>query len=274
MDPRVTVLMPVFNGEKYFDRALPGILAQTLRDFELLVIDGGSTDRTPQMLASAASSDPRIRILTPGRMGFSESLNYGLSLARGPYVARHDFDDTSTPIRFARQVEFLEAHPDVGLVGGWYVVEDSIRHERFIRKQPLEHAAIVRVMAKGIPFADSLVMLRKQALVAAGGIAEARDIADLRTWIRVAQQGWKLANVPEVMGTHYVYAGSNFQQAMHYRRRQRELAGVQAQAVLRLRMPLWRLVFPASRLLYSALPVALKRFVRRRLAGWAEEDLP
>jgi glycosyltransferase EpsE len=273
MAPRVTVLMSVYNGEGFFDRAIPSILAQSYADFELLIIDDGSTDRTPGLLREAAAKDPRVRILSPGRLGFARALNHGLAEARGEYIARHDFDDTSAATRLEEQVAFLDARPEVGLVGGWYVVEDTNRGERYVRKQPLEHDAIVATMARAIPFAHSLVTLRREALVAAGGIAEVRNITDLRTWVRVAELGWKLANIPEVIGTHYVYSQSQFHQAMRYHKRQRELAWVQAQAVLRLRMPVWRLAFPVARLFYSYLPTGLKRFARRRLAGSREEDL-
>jgi glycosyltransferase involved in cell wall biosynthesis len=271
--PLVTVLTTVYNGEPYFDRAVPGILAQTLEDFEFIIIDDGSDDGTPTLLDRLEKTEPRVRVLRPGKLGFSRALNYGLSLARGRYIARQDFDDVSYPERLARQVQVLEADPAVGLVGGWYVVVDENRGERYIRKQPTDHTLLVRTMAKAIPFAHTLVTLRREALVAAGGIAEVRNITDLRTWIRVAKLGWKLANVPEVLGEHYVHAESHFHQAMRYHRRQRELAWVQAQAVISLGLPPWMLAYPMARLLYAVLPDRAKRFARRVLAGSREEDV-
>ena len=271
--PRVTVLTSVYNGLPFFDRAIPSILEQTYKDFEFLIVDDGSNDGTAEKLEQVAGRDSRIRVLKPGRVGFSRALNFGLARAKGEYIARQDFDDISYPLRLERQVAFLDSHPKVGLVGTHYIIEDENRDERYVRKWPADHKSLVQAMSKAIPFAHTLVMLRKEALVAAGGIAEVETITDLKTWIRIAQLGWELANVPEILGVHYVFRMSHFHQALRYRKRQRVLAGMQAEAIIKLGMAPWRLIFPASRLAYALLPNVLKRFVRRRLGGSTEEDL-
>lgn len=271
--PRVTVLTSVYNGLPYFDRAIPSIMDQTYKDFEFLIVDDGSTDGTPERLEQVAEQDSRIHVLSPGRIGFSRALNFGLARAKGEYIARQDFDDISYPLRLERQVAFLDSHPKVGLLGAHYVIEDENRGERYVRKWPEDHESLVRAMSKAIPFAHTLVILRKEALVAAGGIAEVQTITDLKTWIRVAQLGWELANVPEVLGVHYVFTMSHFHQAMKYRKRQRVLASMQAEAIIKLGMAPWRLIYPASRLAYAFMPNILKRFVRRRMVGSTEEDL-
>jgi len=271
--PRVTVLTSVYNGLPFFDRAIPSILKQTYKDFEFLIVDDGSTDGTAEKLDQVATQDARVSVLKPGRVGFSKALNYGLARAKGEYIARQDFDDISYAIRLEQQVAFLDSHPRVGLVGGHYIVEDENRGERYIRRWPTDHKSLVQAMSKAIPFAHTLVMLRKEALIAAGGIAEVETITDLKTWIRITQQGWELANVSEVLGVHYVFRMSHFHQAMKYRKRQRVLAAAQAEAIIKLRMAPWRLIFPASRLAYALLPKGLKRFVRRQLVGSTEEDL-
>ena len=271
--PRVTVLTSVYNGLPFFDRAIPSILEQTYKDFEFLIIDDGSTDGTAEKLEQVVGRDSRIRVLKAGRVGFSRALNFGLARAKGEYIARQDFDDISYPLRLERQVAFLDSHPKVGLVGTHYVIEDENRNERYARKWPTDHKSLVQAMSKAIPFAHTLVMLRKDALVAAGGIAEVETITDLKTWIRIAQLGWELANIPEILGVHHVFRMSQFHQAMRYRKRQRVLAGMQAEAIMKLGMAPWRLIFPASRLAYAVMPNVLKRFVRRRLVGSTEEDL-
>src|SRR5882672_1930599 len=99
--PRLSVVMSVFNGERYLAAALESILRQSFSDFELLAIDDGSTDGSAGILRGCA--DPRLRILTNGtNIGLTRSLNRGLAAARGAYVARHDADDLSHPSRFAR----------------------------------------------------------------------------------------------------------------------------------------------------------------------------
>ena len=114
MTPRVSVVTTVYNGEPYLDRAIPGILAQTFKEFEWILVDDGSQDRTPELLRELAQRDSRVRVFSPGRLGLAAAANYGVSQARGEYIARQDFDDTSYPDRLRLQVTFLDAHPDVG----------------------------------------------------------------------------------------------------------------------------------------------------------------
>lgn len=117
--PRVTVLMPVYNGEKHLREALESILCQTFKDFEFLVVDDGSTDRSVEIIKSY--QDPRIRLMHNGtNHGLIYSLNEGMALATGEYVARMDCDDISLPERFARQVAFLDTHPEIGACGTWF----------------------------------------------------------------------------------------------------------------------------------------------------------
>ena len=108
--------MPVYNGERYLRQAVASVLAQTFEAFELIVIDDASVDRTPEILASFA--DSRIRVLrNVQNLGIVGSLNRGMSAARGRYIARMDADDLCLPTRFVRQMDFLERHPDIVLVG-------------------------------------------------------------------------------------------------------------------------------------------------------------
>ena len=123
-NPKVTVLMSVYNGERYLTEAVDSILAQTFTDFEFLIIDDASTDRTPEILRSY--EDPRIRIITnEENLGLTKSLNRGLALARGEYIARMDADDISYIERLDKQIKYLEEHPDVGLVGSSFEIIDE-----------------------------------------------------------------------------------------------------------------------------------------------------
>jgi glycosyltransferase involved in cell wall biosynthesis len=117
-DPAVTVLMPLYNGEHYVREAVVSILRQSWTDFELLIIDDGSTDASPDIVT--ARRDERIVLLrNPSNMGVAATLNRGLKAARGRYIARMDADDISLPDRLERQVRFMDEHPDVGISGGW-----------------------------------------------------------------------------------------------------------------------------------------------------------
>lgn len=116
--PKVTVLMSVYNGELFIREAVESILGQTFADFEFLIIDDGSTDTTPEILASY--QDRRIRLYTnPKNRGLISSLNKGLALAKGTYLARMDADDVSLPERLKKQITYMETHRDVGICGTW-----------------------------------------------------------------------------------------------------------------------------------------------------------
>lgn len=271
--PRISVICSVYNGIEHIDKAVPSILSQTLTDFEFLIVDDGSDDGTSEFLERVVARDTRVRVFRLERTGLARAVNYALRFARAPYVARQDFDDISYPERLERQVEYLDEHPEVGLVGSWYVLDDTNRGERYVRQYPLDDFSLRRGMSKSIPFAHSLVTIRTDALRQVGGIAEVDNITDLRTWIAIAHAGWQLANVPEVLGVHFVYAESFWHRNFTYARRQRELARVQLSAIFRLGLGWWRVIYPFGRLFYGSMSSGAKRFVRRTLAGNREADI-
>ncbi len=116
--PAVSVVMPAFNAARHLSEAVDSILAQTLEDFEFIIVEDGSTDETPALLESYAQHDRRIRVIrNPANLGVVASLNVGLEAARGRYIARIDADDIAAPTRLAAQAAFLDAHPDYALIG-------------------------------------------------------------------------------------------------------------------------------------------------------------
>lgn len=118
--PTVSVQMAVYNGERFLAATIESILAQHFTDFELIIVDDGSTDTTPAMLATYAAQDGRIRLLrNPTQQGISAARNRALALSQGRYVAITDADDLSSPLRLQKQVAFLEEHPAIGLLGTW-----------------------------------------------------------------------------------------------------------------------------------------------------------
>jgi glycosyltransferase EpsE len=271
--PRVSVLTTVYNGEAYVDRAIPSILSQSFEDFEFILVDDGSQDGTLEILRDLASRDPRVRVLTPGRLGFAGALNHGIAQARGEYIARQDFDDRSYPDRLRLQVAFLDAHPEVGVVGSYYVLVDENRDERYVRMPPTDHEAMISAMARSIPIAHTLATFRRRAWAEAGGYPEVANIVDLRFWHLVAKKDWRFATIPEVLGEHFVHQTSFFHQSFRYAKRQRDLAGVQARIVRDLGLPPWMYVYSLGRLVYPYCPTLVKRVVRRSLGGSRERDL-
>jgi glycosyltransferase involved in cell wall biosynthesis len=263
----------VYNGEPYADRAIPGILGQTFEDFEFILVDDGSADRTPEILRELATRDHRVRVFSPGRLGAAVAYNYGVAQARGEYIARQDFDDRSYPERLQLQVALLDAQPDVGVVGGYYVLVDENRGERYLRMPPTDHPSIIAAMAKYIPLAHSVATFRRRVWTETGGYPDVPNLIDLRFWLRAAKLGWHFANVPQVVGEHYVHASSFFHRSFKYVERQRDLARTQAQIVRELGLPSWMYAFALGRYAYSYLPHGLKRVVRRGVGGSRELDL-
>lgn len=273
MTPKVSVVTTVYNGAAYFDRAIPGILSQTFGDFEFIIVDDGSTDGGLDRLRELAEREPRVRVFAPGRLGAAAAYNYGVERATGEYVARQDFDDRSYPDRLRLQVALLDAHPEVGIVGGYYRVVDERRGERYVRMPPTGHEAIIAAMARNIPIAHTTATFRRRAWAEAGGYPIVHNLIDLRFYLRLAKLGWRFANVPEVVGEHYVHDSSFFHRTLKYAERQRDLAKVQAQVVRELRLPRWMLLYAFGRHAYAYIPPGLKRVVRRGMVGSQEHDV-
>ncbi len=114
---KLSVIMPVYNGQDFVSKAIESILGQTFSDFEFIIINDGSTDRTLKILESYQKKDKRIVLLNQENKGIAKSLNRGIAKAKGDYIARQDADDISFPDRLRNQVEFLDNNKDVGFLG-------------------------------------------------------------------------------------------------------------------------------------------------------------
>jgi glycosyltransferase EpsE len=272
--PKVSVISTVYNGARYFDRSAPSVIGQTLEDFEWVIVDDGSTDETLVLLDRLAAEQPMIRVVAAGRVGRARALNLATEQARGEYIANQDFDDASSPNRLRLQADFLDGHPDVGVVGGHYVVLDDSRAERYIRMPPTQHEQIARAMASRIPFAHTVATFRKEAWRQAGGYPIVDRLIDFRLWIAMGQIGWRFAALPIVLGDHFIYRDSYWKANFVYRDSQRDLARAQLEAIRALGLPFWTRVYPLGRRLYWSLPTNLKRVARRLLVGSRERDLP
>ena len=206
--PKVTVLMAVYNGESYLQEAINSILAQTFHDFEFLIINDGSTDRSRQLILSY--DDPRIRLIdNPRNLGLTRSLNHGLELAKGQFVARQDADDISEPKRLAEQVAFLETHTEVALLGTWYKKIDSQGTLIRNRRLPCDYTDIRWSLLFFCPFVHSSVMLRKAVVLERVGFYnEALVYAqDYELWARVARC-MPVANLDQYLVSYRITATS------------------------------------------------------------------
>lgn len=185
--PDVTVLMPVFNAERHVRAAIDSVLAQTFENFEFLIVNDGSSDRSREIVAAYA--DPRITLVDQERnQGLAAALNRGLQLSRAEFVARQDADDVSSPRRLERQLQFLRDHPDVAVLGtqGFLIDEDG--RVTGTSDRSLEPASISWYHLFDNPFIHSSVMFRRQAVAEAAGPFEARFdgyCEDYAVWSRV-----------------------------------------------------------------------------------------
>jgi len=196
-EPTVSVLMAVYNGERYVAEAVESILAQTYRDFEFVIVDDGSTDGSRNVIER--HSDSRIRLVPSAEnSGLAAALNRGLAVCRGFLVARQDADDVSEPDRLARQVAYLEAHPDVAVVGSWYRKIDPEGQDLGLRRLACEPLDVRWAMLFHCPLIHSAVMFRRAPLVERGWEYDSsiKYGEDYALWSRVMEE-LAIANVAE-----------------------------------------------------------------------------
>lgn len=206
--PKVSVVMTVFNAERYLREAVDSILNQTFTDFEFIIVNDGSTDRSLEILQTYAKRDARIRLISRHNTGIVAAANEGIAAARGPYLARMDADDVSLPERFARQVKYLDEHADCVIVGSRVMTIDPYG----IPVSPSEHAlrheeidAQLLTPFGGWALLQPATMMRTDVVRAAGGYRGSYNISeDHDLFLRLAERG-KVANLPEIL--------------FHYRRR-------------------------------------------------------
>jgi GT2 family glycosyltransferase len=195
--PRVSVVMPVYNGEKYLTEAIVSVLGQTLEELELIAVDDGSQDRSLAILERVARADARVRVVVNERnLGSSAAVNRGWQLARSPYVARLDADDIALPGRLARQVDFLDAHPSVAAVGGGAITIDGTGRRISAKRYPTNHRAIRSTLLRHNCLSHPSVTMRRSALEAVGGYRFRCAAEDYDLWLRLSER-FELATVPE-----------------------------------------------------------------------------
>ena len=203
--PKVSVVLPVFNGELHIAEAIRSILSQSLADLALIVVDDGSVDSTALIVSSI--EDRRIRLVrNSSNKGICFSLNRGLDLADSEYVARMDADDVARPTRLEAQVGFADRHDTVACCGSW--MEEFGHGRRIVKRLPLRHASLTALMCFDSPLFHPTVVMRTRFMDTnhLRYSADAQDAEDYDMWERVAQLG-RLANVGEVLHSYRVHEG-------------------------------------------------------------------
>ena len=201
--PRVTVLMPLFNGREYIEESLQSVQAQTYTDWEFIIVnDFGSNDGCADIIKEYAKKDPRIKLIqAETRLGLAASLNVGLDMAEGEYIARVDVDDPSEPKRLEKQVTFMDEHPEISLCSCWqYSITPS---RKYIQKVAFEADELKAAMIFGCEISHCGVMFRKAEFDAHGWRYDPNAFGeDFELWTRAMHEGAIMVNIPEPLVNH------------------------------------------------------------------------
>ena len=198
----VSVLMTTYNGEKYIAETIRSVLAQTYADFEFIIVDDCSTDSTADIVSSF--KDSRIKLIcNPRNLGISGASNAGLDACRGKYIVRHDHDDISLPDRFAKQVAFMDANPDIGASGTWYAEFGGRNRVKRNVSNP-DELAVKLLRGCYIQHPTSIIskdVLDKYSIRYRENLKVANDYC---LWLDILGRA-KVANIPEILFKYRIH---------------------------------------------------------------------
>lgn len=199
--PEVSIVMAAYNEQGCIGRAIDSIQAQTLVNWELIVIDDGSTDSTREIVQRYATQDQRIILISNEKnLQLPLSLNRGIKLARADLIARADADDVNLPRRLAMQCEFLHSHPDVDVLGTGAYLLDKRDNITSLLIHPSSHAALEKLSFLGIPFSHPSVMIRRSFFDRVGLYdPNFPNAEDKELWLRGLRRGCRYANLPDLL---------------------------------------------------------------------------
>ena len=199
--PKVSVVMSAYNEEQNISSAIESILCQTFADFEFVIVNDGSTDKTIDVIKSF--NDKRIRIIeNRENQGLTECLNKGVQCSNGNFIARMDADDISHPTRLANQLAFMQCNPNVAVAGSWAYVIDKDSGSRRECKPPVHHHDITMTIQKDNPFVHSSLLFRREAGDLVGWYSLNGPAQDYDLLIRIAER-FEVANLPTFLVTRY-----------------------------------------------------------------------
>ena len=230
--PLVSVVMVIRNVERYLAEAIESILHQTLKDFEFIILDFGSTDKSKELTARYSLSDPRVRLKQINPCSYIDAKIAACSLPNGRYLAIQDADDVSLPQRLEAEVCYLETHPEAGLVGGqvnW--IDADGKPLPFVDDYPTDDQEIKKELKARNTFWHPTVMMRREAFIRVGGYrAVFVQSDDYDLWLRISEQ-YKVANLKQKVLNYRVHP----QQLSFRKRKDQILCALAAQAAASLR---------------------------------------
>jgi len=195
--PKVSVLLPIYNAERYLQETLDSLFAQTFTDFEIIAVDDGSSDASIKILKN--NTDSRLKVVSNEKnLGISDTLNRAISIATGQYLARMDADDIAYPSRFEKQVAYLDSHPEVDVLGTWFRLFGGTVPQ--VIENPVDHAGIQAALIFDSALGHPTVMIRASSLTKVTHAYDAKfnKAEDYEFWTRGSNQ-LVYANLPEVL---------------------------------------------------------------------------
>jgi glycosyltransferase involved in cell wall biosynthesis len=271
---KVSVIMSVYNGEKFLKEAINSILNQTFRDFEFIIVNDGSTDSTKEILEQY--SDPRIQVFHQSNQGCAIARNRAIAQAKGQYIAIMDSDDVSLPDRLIRTVVYLDKHPKVVLVGGSYIVKRENTNAEKIIRLPTEDEVLRRCLLRYDPFKDPTNLIRKDAFEKAGGYKLGHGF-DYELYSRLANMG-KLANIQEPLALIRRHDKQFFRMGYTPEEHRKRRLKIRWLTLWRLKPPFFLFVQTIMWLSFEScvhfFPANLRHLVPESLRGFFKDALP
>ncbi len=205
--PQISVVMACYNAMPYLPSAIDSIRNQSFNDWELIVVNDGSTDTSLEYLLSIANEEPRLRIETQRNQGQQAAANRGIRLATAPLIARMDADDVAPPQRLEKQLAYLNSHPQVGLVGGQ--IKRMGEHKSGLPSNlPLDHATIVAGLLKNHhTLCNGTILFRKELFDQVGGYWKHNIAEDWDMFLRISDVA-QIVNLPDLLLTMRLHKGS------------------------------------------------------------------
>jgi len=190
-EPKISVLMSCYNAERWLSKAIESVLCQSLGDFEFIIVNDGSTDRTKEILELYARKDSRVCVLDKQNTGLADSLNCGIRVAQGEWIARLDADDVCDPRRLERQLDHVLRNPETVLLGSGFVEIDEVGREIKTHLYPTQHRQLLRRLERvGAFFPHSSAFFRRSMVIGAGGYRpRIRRAQDHDLWLRLSSKG-------------------------------------------------------------------------------------
>lgn len=261
--PMISVIMGIYNCENTVSDAIESVLNQTYQNFEFIICDDGSTDGTYAIAKKYAADYPEkiVLIQNDRNRGLNYTLNHCLQCARGEYIARMDGDDKSLPVRFEKEMNFLENHPEIAILGASLSAFDDngIWGTHTFKDYPL-----AKDFMYGSPFSHSVCMVRREAYTAVGGYSEGKflmRVEDYHLWTKMYNKGYTGANLQEEL---YLYRDDREgYQKRKFRYRINE-AYVSLLAVKMLRLPIWCCIYAVRPIAVGVLPYRVYEFLHKR----------